>query len=780
MTKNGTINNLLFAIMDYTNNKEKEAVKNWVNLLIVTDYYFLTLDNESALVSESVLGAFLGDYTDIECSYGGGNVLYKSTETGKSVSLAEIQAHGDIHWLEESNFDFREAYKRMHGDKELSDFYVEMVLQFPTKWHEGVEMSDSVVNVAIRQDIDVNTYRNNFKIPYEENIFYVRDTSFWSVKDQGLVITDVSIYMVPDNDQPADLYILNWEDIVRVTYKESILFFWREQDVKTDDAVGLPLNWFAKGTYNPQALGNALANYFTHLAKLAEPKEDPLWDEISKLCEQHNFDEAIEQIKQRIDENPSNPVNYALVGDTMAQKADFAVETNGEELNSQTRKDAIAYYTKAMELCEPGSTLSVGIRYHLGVNELWVDDTIKAREDLLPLSIMSLDNVDLKDLIESAKELFPSADNCFAEQFPSLNYAQRKALMVVDEYTELGQKQMQVLSKEMANKYLKFPIGHPHSNQLYIAHPLINDYYLPFEDYQLIFIEDQVREYCELAQALGATEITVECLNDKQSDSQKDTKTNINGNVAGKTTKLNGEYHSDFSHHLIDSIRQSIEMHQTYSPAQSPYVPDGLVWYQQMPSWQHLVKQRMNGGLNSHEEKLQTQKSQVVDGNELKQIKGEVKTLLKNAGIDFDKEENSKFQLQENATLSIKIKFAPLEQLQGNVIPNVKQSVTLSAEEQSFLDEVKFCLEEDSTLSDTDKRYLDRKRAKLGLSPERAEEIIQMCLPALSAEEQEYMDTFHELVATAEDISPKIRRILDREAESLGISEERKVELEKL
>lgn len=747
-----------------TNKEKEEAEKNWVDLLIAMDYYYIS--SFDALRSPTFTTAPLSPLPLLG--------IFTEFATRKFLSQ-EIQAHCNIQWLEESNFDFREAYKRMHSDKNLSDFYVEMVLQFPSKWNKGVEMS-GVANVAIRKDIDTNTWRSNFKIPYEENIFYVRDTSSWSAMDQGLVITDVSIYMIPDNDKPDDLRILNWEDVVRVTYKENILFFWRELDVKTDDAVAVPLNWFAKGTYNAQALGNALAEYFTHLAKLAEPKEDPLWDEISKLCEQHNFDEAIEQIKQRVDENPA-PFYYYMLGDTMAQKADF-VETDGEELNSQTRKDAIAYYTKALELCEPDSVLSASIRHYRGVNELRVGDTIKAREDLL--STMSLDNVDLKELIESAKERFPIADNGFAEQFPSLDYVQRKALMVVDEYTELGQNQIQVLSKEMANKYLKFPIGHPHSNQLYIAHPLINDYYLPFEDYQLIFIEDQVREYCELAQALGATEITVECLNDKQSDSQENAKTNINASVAGKTTKLNGEYHSNLSHQLLDSIHQSIEMHQTYSPTESPRIPEGLVWYQQMPSWQHLVKQRMNGGLNSHEEKLQTQKSQVVDGNELKQIKGEVKILLKNAGIDFDKGENSKFQLQENATLSIRIKFAPLDQLQGNAIKNVQQNITLSAEEQSFLNEVKFCLEEINALSDTDKKYLDRKRAKLGLSPERAEEIIQMCLPALSAEEQEYMDTFHELVTTAEDISPKIRRILDREAESLGISEERKVELEKL
>lgn len=739
------MNNLLLSLMNYITNKKEEtkAIKNWVNTLFAVDYY-----------------------TDADA-------------TASKRTIRNLKTH----WLKEAGFDFAEAYKRMHRDVKMSDFYVEMVVKMPYLWTQcGVELYDSVVNVAIRQDIDVNTYRNNFKIPYEENIFYVRDTSFWSVKNQGLVITDVSIYMVPDNDQPNDLYFLNWEDIVRVTYKENILFFWREQDVKTDDAVGVPLNWFAKGTYSPQALGYALANYFTHLAKLAKPQADPLFGEVSQLCEQHNFDEAIEQIKQRIDENPS-PFYYYLIGDTMSRKANFALGICGEDKSqirdeSQTRKDAIAYYTQAMELCEQDSGLSVLIRHNRGVDEMLAGDNTKSREDFF--SIMSLDDANNKEQIENAKEIFPMVDNEFAKHFLSLDYAQRKALMVVDKYTELGQKQIQVLSKEMANQYLKFPVGHPHSNQLYIAHPLINDYYLPFEDYQLKFVEDQVREYCELAQALGATEITVQCLNDKQSGSQKDVTKNINGTAGGKKIKLNGEYHEDLSNHLIDSIRQSIEMHQTYSPTQSPYVPNGLVWYQQMPSWQHLVKQRMNGGLNSHEEKLQTQKSQVVDGNELKQIKGEVKTLLKNAGIDFDKKENSKFQLQENATLSIKIKFAPLEQLQGNVIPNVKQSVTLSAEEQSFLDEVKFCLEEDSTLSDTDKRYLDRKRTKLGLSPERAEEIIQMCLPVLSAEEQEYMDTFHELVATAEDMSPKIRRILDREAERLGISEEKKVELEKI
>jgi len=73
-----------------------------------------------------------------------------------------------------------------------------------------------------------------------------------------------------------------------------------------------------------------------------------------------------------------------------------------------------------------------------------------------------------------------------------------------------------------------------------------------------------------------------------------------------------------------------------------------------------------------------------------------------------------------------------------------------------------------------------RKCVKLGISLERAEEIIQMCTPSLSTEEQEYLDTLHELTENPQDISPKLRKILDREAEVLGILEQRKIELEKL
>lgn len=761
--------------------KEKQSLINkWVNLLVHTDFYSEKQQSNNGNSGtqnnmRTLAKSLLGESTLGYIASGAISLLGSTEQNSSSSSYSKKLARQNIHWLEETNYNFAEAYKKMHSAQQLSDFYVQMVLLFPSRWSEGMEVPDSTVNVTIRTDIDLSVYRQNFKIPYGEQIFYVRDTSSWSTDDEGLVITDTSFYCIQDNEEPDEEFTFDWADIKRVTYQEEMLFFWSSDTEKIDDALRLSINYFAKGEYDSQKVGTALADYFTHLASLAvsDQTPDPFdedYEKVGELLDKKDFDGAMALIEQRISDT-QEAIYMCLAAMVLSDKADEE-DANGEAAN-QKRLEAISYITKGLPSCEEGSyswcwmySLYAKLKYDLG-------DCQEARKAALAIVSYNRD--------DDERKKFSTYDDTFAkEQIPTLDYVHRKALMVVDEYTELGQKQVQVLSQEVAAKYLKFPMGHPHSNQLYIAHPLINNYYVPFEDYQLVFIEDQVREYCELAQALGATEITIECLNEKQEDGQNADNKHINANADRKAVSINADYQKNSSHHLIDSIRHSLEMHQTYQPVEAPYIPENLVWYQQMPSWQHLAKQRLNGRLNSHEEKMQTQKSQVVDGNELMQIKGEVKTLLSNAGVDFSKEESNKYQLQENAVLSIKITFAPIDQLQSETLPNAKSAPALSANEQKYMEEVKFCLEEDNSLSDSDKKYLERKQAKLGISAERAAEIIHLCMPSLSAAEQEYIDIFHELAEKGEELSPKIRRILDREAESLGISETRKAELEQM
>ena len=100
----------------------------------------------------------------------------------------------------------------------------------------------------------------------------------------------------------------------------------------------------------------------------------------------------------------------------------------------------------------------------------------------------------------------------------------------------------------------------------------------------------------------------------------------------------------------------------------------------------------------------------------------------------------------------------------------------LSDSEERYKEEVMFLLE-DGVIGDSERRLLERKRLKLGVSEERAKMIEESCAPSLTEEEKEYIEIYKELVADGE-ITERKRKILQREAESLGISNQKVQELE--
>lgn len=107
------------------------------------------------------------------------------------------------------------------------------------------------------------------------------------------------------------------------------------------------------------------------------------------------------------------------------------------------------------------------------------------------------------------------------------------------------------------------------------------------------------------------------------------------------------------------------------------------------------------------------------------------------------------------------------------------KSRPLTAEEEKYKEEVLFCLEEAGTITDDDRKYLERKRKKFGITEKRAREIEQEATPSLTENEKEYLETFKELAASG-TLTDRAKRLLERERESLGISKERAAEIEKL
>lgn len=117
-------------------------------------------------------------------------------------------------------------------------------------------------------------------------------------------------------------------------------------------------------------------------------------------------------------------------------------------------------------------------------------------------------------------------------------------------------------------------------------------------------------------------------------------------------------------------------------------------------------------------------------------------------------------------------------------VDDVKSTFTqldepLTHDEERYKEEILFCLEDSGTISEDDRKYLERKRRKLGISEERAKELERQFASSLSPTEQEYLETFKEMCISG-TVSERVRRLLDRERESLNISAERAMIIEKM
>lgn len=480
-----------------------------------------------------------------------------------------------------------------------------------------------------------------------------------------------------------------------------------------------------------------------------------------------------------------------------------------EKLNDFTK--GLEYYKKYIEsftyLDHPNVKMKLLYeKYYI----YWaINNNISARKDCLTVMLNATDQygIDGELMKDEATKDFGELEKSYVDSFLDLPYNERKVLMPVKEYVDLHQDRVSVIRMDNLPA-IKFPMGHPIANQLYVGHPLIPSKYIPFENYQLELVDDKVREFCILAQSLGATEISIECLNSSSSNEMGSNKQNISGEAGTRLIKAKGEYHQDRSRQMIDELSHSICICQTFTPSNKPFVPENMVWYDEEPSWQRLVSQRLSGGLTSHEERIETKKSQMVVGRELTELKAEVNSLYVDMKMSISEEEEAKFTQQENAVLAIKVKFAPINQLTGtviesnsnlggtvkekvnalgkfakkmssNIVDTVKTVSSLTSSEKQYLKELKDILA-DGEISSRERRLLEKIRIQLGISEDRSAELENsLTALTLTPEEQEYFDEYQEIIADG-NISDRDQRFLDKLKKANGISEERAKEIEKM
>lgn len=648
-----------------------------------------------------------------------------------------------------------------------------------------------ILNIS---DSDKGNVRNNFGLELDEQILWVRDTSFWSNKNQGLVITDKQIVYIPDNDKPDDRLNIEFNDIQHVEYREMSLFVWNYQNEYCQLGLGL---FFKDTTESNELIADAktLANVLTNMAKsVGHVETETVFDRMNSLMSEENYDEVVDCAKEVVsdvgNDNDTKCIAYMYLSEALSKKGE---KDSHKGMNSYMR-DAIEACDQAMELCEDEDPYRYTIFKQKGEIEQMADDVRSARNCFI--AAMDSDDFDLKKDAKNSYELLTREISSDKSSFLNDDYNKRKFLFTVSNDKQIPgcydkEDNVQwIFSLGLIPDYINFPVGHPQPNTLYIGHPLKPGVYIPFENATEQLFMEKVRELCYLAQCLGAVEIKFKRIKGLDVSNSESSCVERSGEAGRKFLNVGGSLGVSGSETNTYSSKDGVELVQCYSPIKKPFCPEGMVWYDSDPTWQTLVKQRLNGNILSYVEHVSSIETTTVSSNQLMSLKGSFEYLFAKASGSYDAKTDKTFSKTEEIEWEIDMKFKPLQDFDNAYVTNsqatdsIDQSLNseLSEDELAYKEEVEFCLEDASEIDAHSRKFLERKRQKLGLSETRAQEIedmVKASLVSFTDEEKEYMEALDDVIEDGA-IPDNVRRLLERERKSLGISEERAKELEEI
>lgn len=630
-------------------------------------------------------------------------------------------------------------------------------------------------------DEAIASIKNGYGVSRDEFLLFKRDTSFWSNNNQGLVMTDMGIHVVPDNDDDSQSFVLEWQAIEAVTYKETKFYFTMHNGSEPY------IDWrnFFKGDFPGKKYCENLANVLTAMAKIVEVVPDA-WE----LFNSGRIDEALSSCDSLIASgNTSEQINGHFTKGRILFEIENA-KNDADAMDESKLAESQKELETAYKMDEDNNEKAI-IQYWLAPVKVCLGD-ITARNSFI-LGMESEDN-DMKDdafdclqrleNFDSFKELW----NNYVTEEP---YKKRKFIMPVKDKEIAGCVADGINVFRMSNipSCIKFPMGHPIANQLYIGHPYNPQLYVPYEESEDLFFVDKVHELCYLLECLGAEEISITSVKGKSVEEMN----SLSGSAAGSANvKL---FSGEGTVQQANSTEQQSKdvthrtMKMIFAPTCKPYIPEGLIWYEEQPQWKRLVQSRINGNMLEYNEFVSSSSTKFVSSSEKRDVSASARYIWMKVHTDVDTAMSSQLRDTEDTQWKVEVRFrstdllsdAPVQTKEADITqepPSQKETTILTQNESKYLEEVKFCLEDSEGIDGSARKFLDRLRKRYNISSERAAVIEEMAAPKLTDDEKEYLDSVKEVLADGE-MSPRDRKLLNRLRDSLGISEERAAELEK-
>lgn len=378
------------------------------------------------------------------------------------------------------------------------------------------------------------------------------------------------------------------------------------------------------------------------------------------------------------------------------------------------------------------------------------------------------------------------AYNMLKSNFSQISFNHRRTILIHDEVKATELNDFLVLDKANLPPEIVFPIGHPKVNEVYVAHPYLQNVYTPYAIYDAFVFDSKFEEFSYFLQCLGAKSVKIEVLKGKdlKTTNNKATKVEASAEFGKKAVKNNLDASLELKGNKEENTRSvtSRTRTQVYSPTKKPYVPDDLIWYHNEPSWQRLYQQRISGNILRHEDLISSKNSHSISKTDDGKLRVAYKNFFTNMKVNAEELVENTFSDTESIEWRVTVEFESIEDLNGSHSDLTSDKIALSDNAlEEYLDEVKFMLDDDGRIDEKERSVLERIRIKKGIDKEMAIYLENDLLlsSALSDNEKEYLEEYRELLQDG-PIEEKERRILARFATRLELSEEQVLKLESL
>ena len=361
-------------------------------------------------------------------------------------------------------------------------------------------------------------------------------------------------------------------------------------------------------------------------------------------------------------------------------------------------------------------------------------------------------------------------------------YKERKYIMLVEDskIKNCAVSGITIFNSSNVPNCINFYDNMPLNNELYFGHPYNPSVYIPYNQAEDILFQDKIQELCYILQQLGAEEITITSLKGRKINETNNKKEELEVAAnAGRFGNASLNIDSSTSNLMDRTSHEQYDVKYVYDPIDMPKVPSKTIWYQNQPKWQRLVQSRIDGNTLEYTECISSKLTFFTSSSEKEDIKAKLKVLMANIEGRSYEEEEKQLREETETIWRVSVKFRSKKLLQEKSQSRNTISSTLTYKEKEFLNEVRFCIEDDGIIDNSEQIFLNKTREKLGLTEERAKELQESLLkPQFTENEKEYINALSELMTDGQ-IPESAQRIVERFRNLYEIDEQRANEIEK-